>query len=119
MAIWMSAPAYRAYALERARGADSVDPGGAWHHLERAHILAQPFVIAHVGSHIAMLRLALQTRDRTEVCGQLVRIVLAGPASLVGRVPVGNTGRARTPLNATRPVPDDLAAVLAQATPRR
>ena len=50
--------------------------------------------------------------NRTEVAGQVVRVLVAGPASLVGRIPTGNDGRARTPLRATAPVPPDLAAVL-------
>lgn len=88
------------------------DVTAAWSHLERAHVIAQPFPVSHVGSHVAQLRLGWRTRDRIEVAGQLVRIVVAGPASMVGRIPVGNDGRARTPLRATAPVPDDLVAVL-------
>lgn len=90
---------------------DAGDVTAAWSHLERAHLLAQPFPVAHIGSHIAQLRLGWRTRDRTEVAGQVVRIVVAGPASVVGRIPVGNDGRARTPLRATAPVPADLVAV--------
>jgi hypothetical protein len=107
------APAPRAaYAQERSLAASAADTTSAWHHLERAHVLAQPFVIAHVGSHVAMLRRAVVERDGTEVVGQVVRIVLAGPASAVGKIPTGNPGRARVPLAAERAVPADLAAIL-------
>ncbi|MCZ7537188.1 MAG: DUF3703 domain-containing protein [Acidimicrobiia bacterium] len=92
------------------------DVAAAWSHLERAHVLAQPFPVGHIGSHIAQLRLGWGTRDRTEVAGQVVRIVVAGPASVVGRIPVDNDGRARTPLRATAPVPADLVAILKGAS---
>lgn len=92
--------------------ADAGDVAAAWSHLERAHVLAQSFPVAHVGSHVAQLRLGWRTRDWTEVAGQLIRIAVAGPASMVGRIPLGNDGRARTPLSATAPVPADLAAII-------
>lgn len=92
--------------------ADGSDVTAAWSHLERAHVLAQPFPIAHVGSHLAQLALGWRTRDRTEVAGQLIRIAVAAPASIAGRIPLGNDGRARTPLRATAPVPADLVAII-------
>jgi hypothetical protein len=92
------------------------DVTAAWSHLERAHVLAQPFPVAHIGSHIAQLRLGWRTRDRTEIAGQIVRILVAGPASVVGRIPVGNDGRARTPLRATAPVPADLVTTFEEAS---
>jgi hypothetical protein len=111
--IRMSNTVRVAYVNERALATSAPNPTTAWRHLERAHVLAQPFVVAHVGSHWAMLRRAVGERDRTEVVGQLVRVVLAGPASAVGRIPVGNPGRARIPLDAEAPVPADLASILA------
>jgi hypothetical protein len=104
--------AYRAERRQAISAEAAGDVEGAWAHLERAHVLAQPFVVAHTGSHVAQLGLAVRRRDRTEVAGQVVRVLVAGPASLVGRIPTGNDGRARTPLRATAPVPPDLAAVL-------
>jgi hypothetical protein len=91
------------------------DVGSEWSHLERAHILSQPMVGPHVRTHLAMLGFALRQRDRKEVAGQLLRLTVAGPGSLTGRYPVGNTGGAD--VSALRPmvVPDDLAAVLAAA----
>ena len=94
------------------RAAAAGDATTAWSHLERAHVLAQPFPVAHVGSHVAQLRLGWRTRDRTEVAGQLIRIAVAAPASIAGRVPLGNDGRARTPLRATAPVPADLVEII-------
>jgi hypothetical protein len=105
-----------AYRRERSASAAAFaggDVAAAWRHLERAHLIAQPFAAAHVGSHLAMARLGLQTRDRGEVLGQIVRVLLAGPASLTGRIPVGNVGRAATPLGHTSEPPDDIASLLA------
>ncbi|MCV0386069.1 MAG: DUF3703 domain-containing protein [Nitrobacter sp.] len=41
----------------------------AWHHLERAHILAQTQFWPHLRSHREMLHLALRKRDWREVVG--------------------------------------------------
>ena len=48
-------------------------------------------------------RPARRRRERREVLGQLVRLVLAGPGSLTRRYPVGNTRGAFAPM----PTPDD------------
>jgi hypothetical protein len=83
-----------------------------WTHLERAHILSQPDPWLHTGNHFAMFSLAVRQRDRREALGQVVRIIAAAPASLVGRYPEGNTGRARVGLRQPMPTPPDLAALL-------
>ncbi len=57
-------------------------------------------------------RPALRRRDRKEIVGQVVRLVLAGPGSLNGKYPVGNTGGANVSAFAPMPIPDDLRAVL-------
>ena len=110
MALRMTPRSRRAYSSERslAGATRPNDPAEGWRHLERAHIVAQPFALAHVGAHIEMLRQAVRDRDRIEILGQLVRVVLAAPASAFGRIPVGNTGRARVPLTAQMPIPNDL-----------
>src|SRR5215211_1594937 len=88
------------------------DASDEWHHLQRAHILSQPMAAAHVATHLAMLAAALRLRDRHEVRGQLLRVVLAAPGSLTGRYPVGNTGSAEVSAFEPMPVPDDLRALL-------
>ena len=85
------------------------DVAGAWGALERAHVLSQPLALQHTRVHGHMLRLGLVTGDLREVLGQCVRILLAGPGSLTGRFPVGNTGRARIGLNTPMAIPDELA----------
>ena len=83
-----------------------------WVHLERAHILSQPLAVAHVRTHLAMLSCAIRNRDPHEVAGQLVRTLVAGPGSAVGRYPVGNTGGANVSAVTPMPIPDDLRDVL-------
>ena len=91
---------------------DRGDSADEWDHLERAHILSQPMVTPHVRTHLAMIGAALRRRDRREIVGQLVRLVLAGPGSLTGRYPVGNTGGANVSAFAPMPIPADLQAIL-------
>ena len=67
----------------------------AWRSLEKAHVLGQAKMIPHLRAHFAMLWLACRLVDPREVVGQLLRISLVVPGTLVGRLPSGNTGRAR------------------------
>ena len=55
-----------------------------WRHLERAHVLSQPMAGRHVRTHVAMLGYGLRRRDRREIIGQLVRLVVAAPGTLDG-----------------------------------
>lgn len=104
----MAASVGEAHAL-----ADAGRVAEAWSKLEVAHILSQAWWRSHVKVHWTMLRLALSTRDRHETVGQIVRLVVAGPGSVTGRFPVGNTGRANVPATQPMPVPDELADLLA------
>jgi hypothetical protein len=92
------------------------DQGAEWRHLERAHILSQPRALLHVRTHVAMLAAGIRRRDRREVLGQLLRLVVAGPGSLTGRYPAGNTGGADVSALAPMPIPDDLLTYLSPAT---
>lgn len=113
----MPAPVRAAYVTEMAAARASTDAEARWRHLERAHILSQPWPWPHTRNHIAMLVLALAQRDRREALGQVVRIIVAAPGSALGRYPAGNTGRARVGLTRPMPVPEDLAALLAGPAP--
>ncbi|KGN32135.1 hypothetical protein N802_11165 [Knoellia sinensis KCTC 19936] len=97
--------------LSQARAAATSE--ARWYALERAHILSQPWAWPHTRAHAVMLRVALRERDRREAAGQVLRLVVAGPGSALGRYPEGNTGRATVPLMSRMPVPSDLAALLA------
>ena len=96
-----------------ARDARAVgDTAEEWRHLERAHILSQPFAGAHVRTHVAMLGFGFRHRDRREVTGQLVRLLVAGPGSAMRRYPLGNTGGANVNAVTPMPIPSDLRAIL-------
>jgi hypothetical protein len=83
-----------------------------WPSLERTHIASQPWAWPHTQVHAAMLRVAWRQRDRHELIGQLIRLAVAGPGSLAGRYPPGNTGRATMGLTEHGPIPADLAELL-------
>ena len=104
--------AHIASLLRRARVAGSDDPPAAWQLLEDAHVLAQAWAGPHVRVHLAMLRFGLEKGDLREALGQLTRVLIAGPGSLAGKFPVGNTGRARVPLSMPMPIRDDLREIL-------
>lgn len=84
-----------------------------WPALEQAHLLSQPWAWPHTRVHLAMLRHALRQRDRREAVGQIVRLIVAGPGSLAGKYPSGNTGRTTMRLTETAPLSADVAAALA------
>lgn len=90
-----------------------------WPALETAHLLSQPWWWPHTRVHAAMLRVAVRTRDPREALGQIARITVAGPGSLAGRYPPGNTGRTTMALTETAPVPADIAEVLTRLAPSR
>jgi len=81
----------------------------AWNAIGRAHIVAQPFLALHLSAHWHMLGFAIALRDSA---GQLLRLALVPPGSLTGRLPVGNTGRARISAFRPMPVPPDLAKMI-------
>ncbi|CAM3357418.1 DUF3703 domain-containing protein [Stackebrandtia soli] len=85
-----------------------------WAADERAHILSQPWPWPNTWSHAAMLARAWREGDRVEAVGQVIRLLVAGPGSALGKYPEGNTGRARIGITRRMPVPADLAAVLAE-----
>jgi hypothetical protein len=91
------------------------DSDDEWRHLERAHVLSQPMAGPHVRSHVAMLGFGLRHRDRREIFGQLVRLLVAAPGTWTGRYPVGNTGGANVSALKPMSIPDDLQAVLSRA----
>ena len=70
----------------------------------------------HLRTHVAMLAAGIRRHDRREVVGQLLRLVVAGPGSLTGRYPVGNTGGADVNALTPMPIPDDLVPFLSSAT---
>jgi len=97
-------------AAREARGSDDTHP--EWTRLGRAHILSQPDARLHVRPHAAMFGAAPRRRDRHEILGQAFRLVVAGPGSLTGRYPVGNTGGANVNAFTPMDIPADLRELL-------
>lgn len=83
-----------------------------WHHLERAHIIAQPYPMEHTEVHWKMLRFGIRTKNSREVVGQLPRLLVGGVKSFVGKVPVGNTGGANVPPLRPMPIAAELQAII-------
>jgi Protein of unknown function (DUF3703) len=109
----------RAWADDRAAARQARTTGDSraeWHHLERAHILSQPFAAAHVRTHLMMLGYGIRHRDRREITGQLARLLVAGPGSAIGRYPLGNPGGANVHALTPMPVPGDLQSIFARAS---
>ncbi len=77
-------------------------------HLERAHVIGQKYLLPHIRSHWAMLKLEWRRGRTLAVAGQAVRIVLGGIGSAVGVLPDGNTGGSNVSMFRRMPVPDDL-----------
>ena len=104
--------------IESRQARKSKDFDRCWTLLEDAHVLSQPWALLHVRVHGSMFVTAMLQRDVREVRGQLSRIAVAGPGSLSGRYPTGNTGRARVPATQPMPIAGELAEVLQRAGQR-
>ncbi|QNF34843.1 DUF3703 domain-containing protein [Adhaeribacter swui] len=87
----------------------------AWYHLERAHILGQPYPVEHTVVHGKMLAFGIKSRNTKEVVGQLPRLLVGGIKSWAGTIPVGNTGGANVAAWKPMPIPDDLQEIIRQA----
>lgn len=86
---------------------------GAVAHLERAHILGQRYLFAHLNTHVLLFAVASQRLNVREMVGQIIRLIAVVPGYLTGWVPKGNTGSAN--VSALKPMtpPDDLAPLIA------
>lgn len=87
----------------------------AWRHLERAHILGQPYPLAHTAVHWQMLLFGFKTRNAQEIIGQLPRLLVGGVKSWAGMIPLGNTGGSDVPPLRPMPIPDDLQQIMRAA----
>ena len=83
-----------------------------WHHLERAHILAQPYAIEHTAVHWKMICFGFKIKNTKEVIGQIPRLLFGGAKSFVGKIPIGNTGGANVPPLKPMEIPDDLKLII-------
>ena len=84
----------------------------SWRHLERAHILGQPYPIAHSFVHWKMLEFGIKTKNTKEIIGQIPRLLVGGVKSFVGNIPLGNTGGANVPPLQPMEIPEDLLIII-------
>lgn len=93
-----------------------------WVWLMAAHVVGQHQPSLHFDSHKRMLVLARETRDWGEVLGQLLRIALLPFGHLLGKIPMGNIGRATVGVTKVMEPPEPVQrlidwAVLAERIP--
>jgi len=86
----------------------------AWRHLERAHILGQPWAVEHTHVHWEMLKFGFRIKNSREIIGQIPRLLVGGVKSFVGKIPVGNTGGANVPPLQPMEIPEDIKAMMKQ-----
>lgn len=84
----------------------------SWRHLERAHILGQPYPFAHTLVHWIMLKFGIRTKNIQEIIGQIPRLLIGGVKSFVGNIPTGNTGGANVPPLKPMEIPEDLIQII-------
>lgn len=84
----------------------------SWWHLERAHILGQPYPVAHTAVHWKMLKFGIKIKNGKEIIGQIPRLLMGGVKSFVGKIPVGNTGGANVPPLQSMEIPADLLSII-------
>lgn len=88
------------------------DLSKAWRHLERAHVLGQPWAVEHTKVHWIMLGFGFKIKNWHEIAGQIPRLLVGGVKSFVGKIPVGNTGGADVPPLRPMEIPEDLDLLL-------
>ncbi len=84
----------------------------SWYHLERAHILGQPYPYHHTLVHWKMFIFGIKIKDLREIIGQIPRLLVGGVKSFVGEIPVGNTGGANVPPLKPMEIPSDLKKII-------
>lgn len=102
--------------LLKAKFCFPLDIAQSWQHLERAHIIGQPYPVAHTAVHWKMLQFGIRIKSTKEVFGQLPRLIFGGVKSFVGTIPTGNTGGANVPALKPMAIPEDLKQIIASNT---
>lgn len=87
----------------------------SWLHLERAHILGQPYPLAHSYVHWKMFLFGIKTKNLKEIIGQIPRLLVGGVKSFVGNIPIGNTGGANVPALQPMEIPEELKLIIENA----
>ena len=80
----------------------------AFRHLERIHIVSQPFPIEHTLIHLRMLSFAIRTFRPFEILVQLTYSLFSFKFSFLNIFPQGNTGGADAIIKGAMTIPKDL-----------
>lgn len=99
--------------LAARRSDSSGDAASSFHHLERAHVLAQTSTLEHVRVHVRMLGWGMRHRNPREILGKVQRIIGAAIATPLGFIPHGNTGGANVHPFRSISIAPDLADIIA------
>jgi len=91
----------------------------SWQHLERSHILGQPYPYHHSLVHWKMLVFSIKTKNIHEITGQLPRLFFGGILSFLGKIPLGNTGGANVPGLQPMEIPEELKQIINQTNLRQ
>jgi hypothetical protein len=78
-------------------------------------VVGQTRLRPHLKTHLHMLGLAWRCRQWPEAAGQVLRLLLVLPGHALGRLPLGNPGRANVSAFVAMPVRADIARVIAHA----
>ena len=87
----------------------------AFGHLERIHIVSQPFPIEHTLTHLRMLRFAILTLKPFEILVQTLYSVFSFKFSLLNIFPQGNTGGANAIKKGKMEIPKDIQLEISKA----
>lgn len=86
-----------------------------WLLLEAAHVVGQTRLGPHLQVHGLMLALAWETRAAKEMVGQIFRIALVPLGHLLGRLPLGNSGRSNISAFRAMPPSAEILRVIAES----
>jgi Protein of unknown function (DUF3703) len=86
----------------------------AFEHLERVHIVSQPFPVAHTLIHLRMLKFALIRFRPVEIFVQMLYALFSFKFSLLQIFPIGNTGGANAIKKGRMAIPVDIQRVLSE-----
>lgn len=106
---------YREELLQAKNEFDKMNFQVSWRHLERAHILGQPYPFEHTEVHWKMLVFGIKIKNGKEIIGQIPRLLVGGVKSFVGKIPTGNTGGANVPPLKPMEIPEDLLFIINRA----
>ena len=105
-------PFYKEELIQAKKEFDKKHYQQSWRHLERAHILGQPYPAEHTSVHWKMLGFGVKIKSSKEIIGQIPRLLFGGVKSFVGKIPVGNTGGVNVPPLLSMEIPEDLQLII-------